>query len=107
MRKEICQTRKKKTKIKRKKNENKLKVAPTTMRNDRQRTKGKKNRKGRNTFVYIFNIKMLFIKQVQESQDEVHVVYPIDQVKLLMVHKDIQVEMYMINQNFLVVHNQF
>ncbi len=61
--------------------------------------KGKKTN-GRNTFVN----KYVIIKQVKENQDEVHEVYPIDQVKRSMEQTDIQVEMYMKDQNFLVVH---
>ncbi len=69
-------------KRKRKEKKNKLKLAPTAMRNDKQREE-----------ILLFLSKDIIIKQVRENQDEVHEVYPIDQVKLRMEHKDIQVEM--------------
>ncbi len=91
IRNEKCQTKKKRKKenkkTKKKKKTNKLKVAPTTTRNDKQR---KKN--GGKKYFCVWN-KYDIIKQVRENQDEVHEVYPIDQVKLSMEHMDIQVEM--------------
>jgi hypothetical protein len=79
-----------KQKEKKKEKKNKLKVAPTTTRNDKQR----KTNGGKKYFCFFFSLnKYGIIKQVRENQDEVHEVYPIDQVKWLMEHKDILVEM--------------
>jgi hypothetical protein len=66
--------------------------------------RGKKRRE--EILLFFFWNKYVIIKQVKENLDEVHEVYPIDQVKVLTEHKDIQVEMYMRDQNFLVAHNQ-
>ena len=85
---------KERTKMMSNKNEkkNKLKVAPTTTKKDKEE---------------ILANRYAIIKRVKESQGEVHEECQFDQVKQSMGHTDRPVEMCSLNQNSLVVHIQF